>query len=43
MDEITVSWTVPKPVEEMTEEDWDALAEQVLDDTEAAVAALNES
>jgi len=41
MDEIQVTWKLPKPEAEMTEDDWDLLAEKVLDDLESAVEKLN--
>lgn len=41
MDEIEITWKLPKPEAEMTEDDWDQLAEQLLDDLEAAVNTLN--
>ena len=40
-DSIELKWELPKPENEMTEDDWDALAEQALDDIEAAVTELN--
>jgi len=41
MDSIRLEWTLPKDYDEMTESDWDDLAEQALNDVEAAVATIN--
>ena len=40
MDEIEVSWELPKPYDEMTEDDWDALTDEFLSNVTKAAKTL---